>query len=663
MKKSRIIPIAAALLIAAGMSGCKKDVPVEAPGASSPESVTEEGTKEASPESTQDTKEAAKEETKETLPEETKNDEPIPFVPTAVRFCDRVNCGNKNAFFIEDDNTFTRILSCYENETIAFSGGDDKYYFNLVNVFDEKPKYELYFWVDEADMGSTPLDPVVPEGMYVSSTAVWDHKFYFSFYNSETGKYPIYFYDPEGDAFVEDERLENMSVFLSTYRGMSLSALCSNMLEDLMRSSHIYMQDGESGIIYVFDKDGVEEASFDPVVKNSSYDCYGDNLLVGKNTEMDENYNPDTTYTILYDTFTGKSTELFRSPGYGEEEIVDVRDGYIYYFKENKTEYKAIESRDYYRMNLDEAFSGKRNEQFICSVPAYPRVESIVTGFGSRNSCNGFNIKDNRAYYLDFFPDDSEGYRGDVMWCYTDIGTDGKREITDCLERHESFADWGYIERHGECKEVDGVKYFTAEYQDFRFHDEVKNSDKLNKELEEIDEMLNSRGPEMAENAEQEFKEFYSDGGFPGYGYSYEKTFGDIKEIAPSYVNVSYDNYEYYGGAHGMPGIYNYLFSIDEGKRLELQDLYKGTEEEFRKIVVDASIESWKSGNGYFYDDYSPGKVSEMRETFAENVNFGMNMEFMEDKLAVYYQPYSVGPFASGFIEIDVPYSKLGIKL
>ena len=112
-----------------------------------------------------------------------------------------------------------------------------------------------------------------------------------------------------------------------------------------------------------------------------------------------------------------------------------------------------------------------------------------------------------------------------------------------------------------------------------------------------------------------------------------------------------------------MPAEFYYLFDMRDGKRVTLQDLYAGSEDDFKKIVVDETVERWKQGDAGFYDYYSPEDEKEKREEFREYAGFDMTMEFTEDSLVVYYQPYMVGPYAAGFIDVTIPYSKLGISL
>ena len=97
--------------------------------------------------------------------------------------------------------------------------------------------------------------------------------------------------------------------------------------------------------------------------------------------------------------------------------------------------------------------------------------------------------------------------------------------------------------------------------------------------------------------------------------------------------------------------------------RIPGRDLYKGDEESFKEIVVKYSLDDWKKGNNGYYEEYDPDREGEMRKTFEEFASIDMEMHFNNDSVSVVYQPYCVGPYASGFIEIKIPYEELGINM
>jgi len=424
------------------------------------------------------------------------------------------------------------------------------------------------------------------------------------------------------------------------------------------------MEDRDSGRIYVFDEDGVEVNSFDPVTDGAYYRCYEDGHLVAEVENYDTNYEPESKEIYLYDAKTGEHKRIYYADGSGNISVADISDGCLYYIESVMTEYNEDERRDYYSVKLEDIGEDEPGGTMICSVPGHPSIGNAYPGTGTTVVLDGFKVVDNRAYFLDFFPDDSKGYRGDVVWCYTQKGGDPlSPEITDCIERHESFADWGTIERHGEAKSDNGKTYYVAEFEDFRFHDEVKNSALLNKELEKIDEELYGFSESVASSAEENYKESMSDEESYLYDYSYEKSFGGLSEVGSRYVSLTYNVYEYYGGAHGMPGLAIYLFDLEEGKQVTIRDLYKGSEAEFKKAAADATVKKWKEEPEYFYDDYDPSREAEKRKEFEDAAGFDMQIEFRESGLAIYYAPYELGPYASGFIEVEIPYDKLGIDM
>jgi hypothetical protein len=137
-----------------------------------------------------------------------------------------------------------------------------------------------------------------------------------------------------------------------------------------------------------------------------------------------------------------------------------------------------------------------------------------------------------------------------------------------------------------------------------------------------------------------------------------------VKEIGPNYIQLLFDDYDYFGGAHGMPYQIYYLLDTRTGERKTIKDFYKGSEADFKKLVADATVEDWKKDKDYkYYELYAPSEEANTRENFESYVNFDMDIDFSEDKITVYYPPYAVAPFASGFVGIDIPYSELGFSL
>ena len=107
-----------------------------------------------------------------------------------------------------------------------------------------------------------------------------------------------------------------------------------------------------------------------------------------------------------------------------------------------------------------------------------------------------------------------------------------------------------------------------------------------------------------------------------------------------------------------------YLFNLKTGKRETIKDLYKGSEQEFKEIALNYSISDWKNGNNGYYEEYDGTESEEeMKKSFSEYISLDMPVTFSEYSLSICYPTYSVGPYAAGEIQVEIPYFALNIEV
>ena len=311
-------------------------------------------------------------------------------------------------------------------------------------------------------------------------------------------------------------------------------------------------------------------------------------------------------------------------------------------------------------------------------MDVYPTVYSSYGSYSQgNNKFDAFTVKKDRIYYLAFDEKGTDGRKGDVVWKSAPLDgiSGGGIQATGVVERHEEFADFGTVtvEKDDRAAEEDKeFNYFTGEYQKFRFYDDIENAELMNKELEEIEKKAKKYGDEVADTAKRDIIDAAEEGNdiswfkeYIGQGYSYSNSFGGIKKIGEDRVQIEYYDYSYYGGAHGMGGSSYYLFNLKTGKRETIKDLYKGSEQEFKEIALDYSISDWKNGKNGYYESFDGTEISEeeMRKSFSDYISMDMPVTFSDYSLSICYPPYSVGPYASGEIQVEIPYFALGIEI
>ena len=597
-------------------------------------------------------------------------------------FEERFIYGNNNLFYIEDDGSLTCHFKAKDGQRIEYGTGADGYYFFLVSG--ENSKQELYFLDESFELSYTTIE--YPEKMYINCISCYDGKVYYSGYDGDAGKDSIYFYDPHGDAFSEDPGINRLVRYFENYKGRGLKKLVSlyDIVRDLEQTGNIYMQDPDTKDICVFDADTNEINSFKTTAPSGTYQnmYYGPGYLVSEVENDTDTYDQkkedtDSQEYILYDVKTGEGFSFKIGKDGNPRGVVDIRDDYLYYYE---SEYKdGVETgRNYKRVSIDDIRSGSFKSEDITFVEQYPDVDSSYGSYSEgNNKYDAFTVKEDRVYFLSYDKDGSAGRRGDVVWESLPLNDPSAKNIqkTGATERHEDFADFGYIEEKTDSrvdKAVDDFTYFFGSYQDFRFYDDYDNAGKINAELEKIDASFRKAGDETAKSAHVDIIENDEEGSgvdwfkeYIGMGYTYTKTFGGVKKVRDHYVQVAYNDYYYYGGAHGNGNSYHYLFDTKTGERKTLKDLYGGTEEEFKDIALKYSMESWKQNGEYYYYEYDGDskREAEMKEDFANCISLDMGVSFEDDGIRLIYPPYAVGPYASGEIEVWVPYYALGIDL
>lgn len=111
----------------------------------------------------------------------------------------------------------------------------------------------------------------------------------------------------------------------------------------------------------------------------------------------------------------------------------------------------------------------------------------------------------------------------------------------------------------------------------------------------------------------------------------------------------SINNYQYLGGAHGLPTLAYYVFDMNNKKPLELDDVViSGKKSILEKLAYEAYIK-------YLLDqDINPDDMAETWEFYLTD-----NFSFNKDGITFLYQPYAIGPYVMGMPELTIKYQDL----
>lgn len=114
-------------------------------------------------------------------------------------------------------------------------------------------------------------------------------------------------------------------------------------------------------------------------------------------------------------------------------------------------------------------------------------------------------------------------------------------------------------------------------------------------------------------------------------------------------------DYDYTGGAHGMPLWVGFTFDLHTGQRLLLSDVIGNSEEELKEIVVryfDACI---SEAPEEFWED----ALTVVRE----GISLASDFYLEEEGICFYFHPYELAAYAGGFKTVTIPYEEFAMKI
>ncbi|MBE5831977.1 MAG: DUF3298 and DUF4163 domain-containing protein [Butyrivibrio sp.] len=349
----------------------------------------------------------------------------------------------------------------------------------------------------------------------------------------------------------------------------------------------------------------------------------------------DENYNDSQKYAL--DIASGKADLIIDDK---KAVATDFNDGIFYYYISEENEFKNVTMKLY-------AYDTKElTSKLIRQEESKPGADGIY-GVFANNETSGSK----------FFSLTYED--GSYVWCVTDAKEDPAtvKKLGLVAKRFSAF-DYGTVEAVNSkysCLDCDTP---LSQYYGEKFvldGNYSEHADEINKEIADyIDGSANiiQNDTTFADSSCQEHQENPD-----MYSVTDEDRVLDVYVIEDKYLAVNMSGYWYGGGAHGMPSREQFLFDLTTGQRLRIKDFYKGTEEEFKDLIASKVKEDYgKEGKDYYYFAENDDEVYTQAY---ESVALDDRAQFTESGLDFLFYPYDIGPYASGFITIHVPYDEL----
>lgn len=205
----------------------------------------------------------------------------------------------------------------------------------------------------------------------------------------------------------------------------------------------------------------------------------------------------------------------------------------------------------------------------------------------------------------------------------------------------------------------DGKVYFEVKGVFPKIKSSSEAAKKINQELTKEKNQWIRNTKKEAKNAKADFDFLLADGEIPmpDWIYSDDITY-EVTNNDGKYFSVLMSSYIFKGGAHGMPYRIAMTFDAKTGEKLTAEKLLGTTKSKLNAKVRKLYLKLYdKKGvdAGFYGDDYSGKKGRDILKETLASMNFN-NAFYVKDGKAVFYaNPYDLGPYAAGFIEVSAP--------
>ncbi len=304
---------------------------------------------------------------------------------------------------------------------------------------------------------------------------------------------------------------------------------------------------------------------------------------------------------------------------------------YYYYTEESEAEYKVASYQIY---TYD--WSAGKNELVLETATA-------PGNGGLRPGVEGFRV-------IEGVPYGKTVVGNELVWARIE---NGRTLAIDCpLKEFGAFRYGGVI--YNSVKKICsfcGEPYYEEYREAFALNEEYSpQATKINEQLSAGLDSLGENIDTPSDSSECEY-----------HGETDESYVQDVVILKDRLLGVYSTGYWYGGGAHGYPSRGQRLFDLTTGEELHTVDLYTGTEEDFKTCVAEQTKKYFGENPNVFYSSTAEDVYNDAYESADPTLD---NIIWGETSATYLFTPYEIGPYASGYIEIELPYEEfLGMDL
>lgn len=383
-----------------------------------------------------------------------------------------------------------------------------------------------------------------------------------------------------------------------------------------------YLLRDEEYKLYMVDPATGEKREFPAELNEYAFEALNDDSFLFSDYANDKIYLMDAE-TAQYE-FLADTEEYFN--------VIDMDETYIYY--QNELIGDDFCQYQYCRMEIA---SGQWEELFV--IDAFDGA-SVSSPWYSMD----VSVLDNYIYYVGEWD-----YKLYLM--RRDVDMPGAEEILGDAIYDSRISEVGSLKTYREeinSKIEPEVVAGSLDLEWLVVDEKFSGAEKINQYLEAEQ---NANIEYLRDNA-QDYDEWL-DYDIPGFSFS--SNVSPIYYMDGRYLSFTQENYDYTGGAHGMPYWICYTFDLETGNELMLSDIVAEDEETLKEIVTRYFTEIYNENPDEYWDDAV--------EVVNENTSLQSPFYLSNDGIVFYYGPYELAPYAGGFKEVVVPYSEIDLKI
>lgn len=537
------------------------------------------------------------------------------------------NEGNKVGEYHLDDYEAGFDTTGYSYQDVSIEGCFDNVIYFYSNIYTENGSEIYYYALDTTTNKATKFCDVSDEWS-MDNLDYYNGKVYIDLRNYEENTQKELCYAKDKDSLTFTEETPEVGAILERAKGRVSYAKDFNSSFQRTYDNYGFIistenVDEENGL-WSFYKETLDGATVIEGMQNTTENLSG----YSDKWAYLENYDNSDVLTDCIDIEKGTKRTVNRKDG---TEIKLTTDGSKFYYYSRTEKKYGIYDYTVYSYDADEDTTEVLYTQI--SIP----------GTGSTNfGIDGFQIINGKIYAIGFFDNGAAWERFDK-----DKGVFVNLNLPITKFPVFAYGIINYQSNEQDCPYC-GLDIYKEYVENFVLDAKYSEyADKINEAL------LPQLSPKEVEVDEEDCKEGHSE--YPdSYRETVDTTVASVDIINDKYLVVEMDDYWYGGGAHGMPGMGQRIFDLTTGEELQVSDFYKGTEDQFKTLIAEKTKQNYEKSSEQYFDENAEDAYAHAYEYAVEGDVF-----FYADHAIYRFSPYIMGPYASGFIEIDLSYEEL----